>query len=722
MSKRILSILLVLITLFSLVPMQALAADTDDDSLAEYMIYDGVAKTVTIASDGTNAVCIFIPDYSDTYIFTSNSTGDTIGAIYDETGNTQLAYNDDSGTGNNFQISYYMTAGTAYILATRFYTSSKSGSYTISITGTHTHIYGEATCSTLAACTICGATTGTVDPDNHNFITENCLSEMVCSYCRQGNGIVPGHIYDYDCDAECNVCGEIREASHSWIGATCTVAPTCEYCGSTGEALGHAYTDVCDDICDRCSEIRVPPHSYKTIVKKATTSADGYIIEQCELCNHQNSQQTLYKASKITLSKTSYTYNGKTQKPTVVVKDSQGNTISSSNYTVTYSSGCKKAGTYKVAVTFKGHYSGSKTLTYTIKRQTASKVTVKLSKTTFAYNKKVQTPTLTLKDANGNTLKNRTDYTITYPSGRKNVGTYKIVIRFKGNYSGSKTVSYTISPTAKKELKGYIGDTLKINAKSNTKITYSSSNKKVATVNSKGVITALKAGTVTITVKSGKVTQKIVVKITAPTIKIKAAKSSMYIGTTQKITPTFKPSSGKITWSVNNKKLAKISSSGKLTALGKGTVTVTAKLTHKGKTYKSTCKVKIDVEFPKVSVFISSKSDYTASYAMTIENKSSRPLKVLNSGYVYCSGDSANIDSLFTNSGSSFGYYKSLTIPKGTSRTIVLCLDQKMLLLQTKTTYAYIYVQYGGETFRLSCSTNRYGMNKCHTVTWIKKS
>lgn len=722
MFKRTISILLVLITLSSLVPLQALAASTNDYAPEEYTIYDGVAKTVTIAGDGTNAAYIFVPEYSDTYIFTSNSTGDTIGAIYDHTGNTQLAYNDDSGTGNNFQISYYMSAGAAYILTTRFYTSSKSGSYTISITGTHTHIYGEATCSTLATCTICGATTGTVEPDNHNFITENCLSEMVCSYCHQGNGIIPGHIYDYDCDADCNVCGEIREASHNWIGATCTVAPTCDICGTTGEALGHTYTDVCDDTCDRCSEVRTAPHSYKTIVQKATTTADGYTIEQCELCNHQTNQQTVYKASKITLSKTSYTYNGKTQKPKVVVKDSQGNTISSSNYTVTYSSGCKKAGTYKVTVKFKGNYSGSKTLTYTIKRQTASKVTVKLSKTTFAYNKKVQTPTLTLKDTNGNTLKNKTDYTITYPSGRKNVGTYKIVIKFKGNYSGSKTVTYTISPTTKKELKGYIGDTLKIGAKSNTKITYSSSNKKVATVNSKGVITALKSGTVTITVKSGKVTQKITVKVTAPTIKVKAKKSSMYIGQSQKMTATYAPSGGKITWSVNNKKLAKISSSGKLTALGKGTVTVTAKLTYKGKTYKSSCKVKIDVEYPDISVFISSQSKYTDTYAMIIQNNSNRTLKVLNQGYISCGGYRGNIKSLYANSGGYNGFYKSINIAGGSSRTMVSTLDRKLLFLSSDTVYAYYYVEYGGELFRLSCSTNRYGINKCHTITWIMDS
>lgn len=48
---------------------------------------------------------------------------------------------------------------------------------------------------------------------------------------------------------------------------------------------------------------------------------------------------------------------------------------------------------------------------------------------------------------------------------------------------------------------------------SRQKITYSSSNKKIAEVTSKGVITAKKKGTAVITVKSGKKTVKIKVKV-----------------------------------------------------------------------------------------------------------------------------------------------------------------------------------------------------------------
>ena len=56
----------------------------------------------------------------------------------------------------------------------------------------------------------------------------------------------------------------------------------------------------------------------------------------------------------ITLSNTKYTYNGKVIKPTVTVKGADGKEIHLANYSVTYSPGCKNAGTYNVIITFKG--------------------------------------------------------------------------------------------------------------------------------------------------------------------------------------------------------------------------------------------------------------------------------------------------------------------------------------------------------------------------------
>ncbi|MGN0458693.1 MAG: fibronectin type III domain-containing protein [Eubacterium sp.] len=71
---------------------------------------------------------------------------------------------------------------------------------------------------------------------------------------------------------------------------------------------------------------------------------------------------------------------------------------------------------------------------------------VKLSTTSYTYNGKVKTPSVTVKDSKGKTLKKNTDYTVSYANGRKNVGKYAVKITFKGKYSGTKTLYFTIKP------------------------------------------------------------------------------------------------------------------------------------------------------------------------------------------------------------------------------------------------------------------------------------
>ena len=84
---------------------------------------------------------------------------------------------------------------------------------------------------------------------------------------------------------------------------------------------------------------------------------------------------------------------------------------------------------------------------YTKTAQTYYKVNnIKLSKTAYTYNGKVQKPSVTVKDSKGKALKNGTDYTVSYPKGMKNVGKYTVKVTLKGNYSGSKSMTYNINP------------------------------------------------------------------------------------------------------------------------------------------------------------------------------------------------------------------------------------------------------------------------------------
>ncbi len=114
-------------------------------------------------------------------------------------------------------------------------------------------------------------------------------------------------------------------------------------------------------------------HSFGSakVTKKATLTENGAQERVCEKCG-ETKTSVIYKASKISLSRGSVTYNGKEQKPRVVVKDSRGKAIASKYYAVSVKGTPKKSGCYQVTVRLKGNYSGAKKLTYTVKPKAVS--------------------------------------------------------------------------------------------------------------------------------------------------------------------------------------------------------------------------------------------------------------------------------------------------------------------------------------------------------------
>ena len=207
----------------------------------------------------------------------------------------------------------------------------------------------------------------------------------------------------------------------------------------------HSYNNACDTTCNVCSKTRTITHAYKiTTATPATLTKNGKAENKCSVCGHVKSTTTINYAKTFTLSATSYTYNGGVKKPRVTVKDSSGKVISSSNYTVTYGGSCKNVGTYAVTIKGKGNYTGTKTLYFKINPATIG--SCKLSATSYTYNGAVKGPSVTVKNASGVTLTKNTHYTVTYASGRKNVGTYKVTIKGKGNYTGTKTLTFKINP------------------------------------------------------------------------------------------------------------------------------------------------------------------------------------------------------------------------------------------------------------------------------------
>lgn len=110
-------------------------------------------------------------------------------------------------------------------------------------------------------------------------------------------------------------------------------------------------------------------HSYSKQITKATLSEDGVIIPKCS-CGVEDLKIVIPHPAKISLSKTKFTYNGKSQQPKVTVYDSASNVISPSNYIVSYEKSRKSVGTHKVKIKFKKNYSGTTYRSYEIRPKT----------------------------------------------------------------------------------------------------------------------------------------------------------------------------------------------------------------------------------------------------------------------------------------------------------------------------------------------------------------
>ena len=151
----------------------------------------------------------------------------------------------------------------------------------------------------------------------------------------------------------------------------------------------------------------------------------------------------------ISLSQSSYTYDGSQKTPAVTVTW-YGRTLKKDvNYTVSYASGRTNAGTYKVTVkgtmkldnTLNAMFADSKDVTFQIKKASVANASVSdVSDRVYTGTAHTQSPTVKV---GGRTLKNGTDYTLSYKNN-VNAGTATMTVTGKGNYAGSVSRTFKI--------------------------------------------------------------------------------------------------------------------------------------------------------------------------------------------------------------------------------------------------------------------------------------
>ena len=206
--------------------------------------------------------------------------------------------------------------------------------------------------------------------------------------------------HDYGSDNVCDTCGYNKTVPHTHnLTLVAAKAATCTEGGKKAyykcEGCGKFYEDVLGtkEITDLASwgNIAKIAHTTKQTVTKATPTANGKIVNYCSVCKKTLSTTVIPNASSIKLKATSLTYNGKVRTPKVIVKDRTGKTlVKNTDYTVSYAKGRKYVGKYAVKITFKGKYSGTKTLYFTIKPKATSISSLKAGSKKFTVKWKKQ--------------------------------------------------------------------------------------------------------------------------------------------------------------------------------------------------------------------------------------------------------------------------------------------------------------------------------------------
>lgn len=385
----------------------------------------------------------------------------------------------------------------------------------------------DATCTedgyTTYECNVCGSTwKDTLPAVGHTEVADAAV-EATCETAGKTEG------------SHCTTCGKVLKAQETIPAKGHTavtdagVKATCETAGKTEGS--HCAT--CGKVLKAQTTIAATGHIWSAwkITSEATVFAAAKQQRSCTICKKTETRtvgKKLTKVLKLNVSSISLQIKQKTTavKVTEMAKGDSVKSWKSSDTKVVRVAG-KKNGTCTIAA---GTTPGTAKITVQLASGKAARIIVKVQRTA------VKTTSITAS------VKKLTLYT-----------------------GQTETLNLTVKPLTSEE-----------------EITFTSSRANVAAVTKKGLVVAKTAGTTRITAKSGKksVAITVVVKNAVPTAitGILTAKT-LKKGNSFTLKPVLAPKgvTAKITYTTSNKKVAVVSSNGKVTAKGTGTAVITVK-------------------------------------------------------------------------------------------------------------------------------------------------
>ena len=191
---------------------------------------------------------------------------------------------------------------------------------------------------------------------------------------------------------------------------------------------------------DASGKITAVAESGEAIITAATRDGSN-LSAHCKVTIGEQTSIAITE-NDVTLSPASFEYDGTAKIPAITVVVN-GTTLSPEMDYDTDISNNINVGTATVTITGKGNYTGEITKEFTISAASLEHAIISLSPSSFAYDGTAKEPTVTVT-LGDKTLTKDTDFTVAY-SDNTEIGTATVTVTGDGNYSGTKTASFTIT-------------------------------------------------------------------------------------------------------------------------------------------------------------------------------------------------------------------------------------------------------------------------------------